>query len=970
MRLTKDNNHKNEKKRLNKNKSLIEDKSNIKYKMENTYLQEKLKKYNNNLLKENQKVKNLKESIGSKQFQSNINIYKNNKKLISKKNLQNIKDVEKNSIYSKNKTISLNTNNNINIGNNINIITNNHILENNDNTKDNQLKNNLLDKNRGIITDYNLTKKINNEMYNNNLNNIININDDDINRMKRIKEATGNVDRKFKAKNTSMEHRYSRFNKDIVMSDGDLMNDEDNFQIRRNHIYSHPYKYNSPNSFYDYTYKHQFNANNEEKNILNDNCLYNKNFTNLDDDGDRFYNNFYKLKYEKKSNNNNNNNRNKYNSLLSYNEKMNKFNYTNDIQSKTSNSFYIRKSPLNTLNNKNLITNRDFSEDKDEKEQNIYSSYMNYMNNNNRENKKTTKHKGKYHSMIEDNELPLSPYRNYANTNNNYPDNNYNPDEFHSIRRSKNRIRIIKKNNNTSIQEYNLSLGGDNDMDNYQNEFRMMDNRFNNNYHEPYDLKMHYNHFSKNRLSITNSQFNINSKNSNINLTKENYNSNKTNNISNSSLNKKSNLSNNKNNINSSKSSNNLISTPNFSDTGKTPNRYDNSSNQKVKAFNNNETNEKNNSNSINNSNNEENSQYKIMVKKRAKNDIPIPSGGMKRRNSSSNSLNKNINKNINYEICYNEKINFIPINEEKNIKQENKFLFENENEIIDYIYNKFEEERKKKSYFNRKLRFTGFVLSKKYKGKNLYDVRIEDDIDKINQQLKDEHILINEKQVEFKFVEENKIEENKDVINDDKKYNELIEENKLLKLEKEKMNKKDIVKNELIKKLDNEKQNLIEEIEKLKNEIEDLKGINNKNKAPLKIENNILFYINKINEKNKEQNSNMIENIIRNEENKEKEFYIKENKNLLDIINNSGVHDENNNSEKKEKKEKKLINLINIIKNRNENEKKYEKIENTEVNKKFDDNIIFNEDINTQKNNFLGNNLTNKEEVNSQEEI
>jgi hypothetical protein len=358
------------------------------------------------------------------------------------------------------------------------------------------------------------------------------------------------------------------------------------------------------------------------------------------------------------------------------------------------------------------------------------------------------------------------------------------------------------------------------------------------------------------------------------------------------------------------------------------------------------------------------------MVKKRAKNDIPIPSGGMKRRNSSSNSLNKNINKNINYEICYNEKINFIPINEEKNIKQENKFLFENENEIIDYIYNKFEEERKKKSYFNRKLRFTGFVLSKKYKGKNLYDVRIEDDIDKINQQLKDEHILINEKQVEFKFVEENKIEENKDVINDDKKYNELIEENKLLKLKKEKMNKKDIVKNELIKKLDNEKQNLIEEIEKLKNEIEDLKGINNKNKAPLKIENNILFYINKINEKNKEQNSNMIENIIRNEENKEKEFYIKENKNLLDIINNSGVHDENNNSEKKEKKEKKLINLINIIKNRSENEKKYEKIENTEVNKKFDDNIIFNEDINTQKNNFLGNNLTNKEEVNSQEEI
>ena len=42
--------------------------------------------------------------------------------------------------------------------------------------------------------------------------------------------------------------------------------------------------------------------------------------------------------------------------------------------------------------------------------------------NNNIERKNTSKHKGKYNSMIEDNELPLSPYKNYANTNNNYPD--------------------------------------------------------------------------------------------------------------------------------------------------------------------------------------------------------------------------------------------------------------------------------------------------------------------------------------------------------------------------------------------------------------------------------------------------------------------------------------------------------------------------------------------------------------------
>ena len=115
--------------------------------------------------------------------------------------------------------------------------------------------------------------------------------------------------------------------------------------------------------------------------------------------------------------------------------------------------------------NNNLINNRDIPNDKDIKDENIFTSYMNYMNNN-IERKNTSKHKGKYNSMIEDNELTLSPYKNYANTNSNYPDKNYIPNNFHSIRRRKNRIRIIKNNNNSSIQEYNLSLGGDNDMNN------------------------------------------------------------------------------------------------------------------------------------------------------------------------------------------------------------------------------------------------------------------------------------------------------------------------------------------------------------------------------------------------------------------------------------------------------------------------------------------------------------------------
>ena len=1024
--MTKTNlNIKNEKRKLNKNKSLIQDKPNINYKIENPYLQEKLKKFNNNLTKEKPKEKNLKELYGSKQFQSNTNIYNNTKKILQNKNSSQIgKGIERTSIYTKNKTISVNSNSNINIGNNINIITNNHIQKN------------LID-NRGILTDFNLPKKTQNEIYNNNinnLNNIINTNNDDNDneRMNRIKEATGNENRRFKGKNSSMEHRYRRFNKEIVMSDGDLMTDEDNVDFRRNHIYSHPYKYKSPNSLYNNTYKYQYNAD-KENNFLNNNYFYNKDkdFENLDEGGETFYNNFYKLKYIKKSFNNNINNRNKYNSLISYNEP-NQYNYTNDIQSKTSNSFYVHKSPINTHNNinNNIITNRDYSNDIDEDE-NIYTNYMNYVNNKkdkNNKGKNTLKYKGRYHSMIEENDLPLSPYKNYANTNNNYMDNNSNKDEFKSIRRSKNKIRIVKKNNNTSIQEYNLSVG-DNDTDNYrnENEYKLINDRdrINNaNLHEKTDLKKYFYHFSQNIQPITNNQFNINSINPKNNMPTNNFNTiSQKNNIGSSSK-KKTDLSNNESNISNSKSTNNLISTPNFSDTGKTPKRPNNfiNQNQKINPFNNNESNNENNnnSNSINNSNNEENSQYKIMVKKRPKNDIPVPIGGVKRRNSSSISLNKNLNKiiNKNFEICNNDIINYISnIPKEKNDdkkainknENENKLIFDNENEMIDYIYNKFEEERKKKSYFNRKLRFTGFVLSKKYKGKNLYDIRIEDDINKINQQLKDEQVLINDKQVEFIFVDEEKngAKNNIDTNNNDiiNKNNELIEENNQLKIEKEKMNRKDMYKNELIKKLDNEKQNFIEEIEKLKDQIEELRKENNKYKLQNnnnEVENYVSFNINKnksndeikmsdeksenqINMQNK-NNNNIIVNLNNNDIiNNNYKSDIDNNNILLNQNNNNNNEDnletkEKNLSENKnntDKKEKKLAFLLDKIMNKSNNKNEELINDKEEINKEKlilnnldkenkDNNINNNQALeqkeNLEKNNIKDSQISNKE--------
>jgi hypothetical protein len=292
------------------------------------------------------------------------------------------------------------------------------------------------------------------------------------------------------------------------------------------------------------------------------------------------------------------------------------------------------------------------------------------------------------------------------------------------------------------------------------------------------------------------------------------------------------------------------MSSPNFSIIGKSPKKLNNITGQKLKSSNN-EINADNITKS--NKNNNENI-------KKSKNDNRSSSSDIRGKSTSTKNINKNVNKNKNdFKICYNEKINYFGVEKEQkdinnnkddnknnnsnnNDNNENKFVFENENDIIDYIYNKFEEERKKKNYFNRKLRFTGFVLSKKYKGKNLCDIRIEDDVDKINQQLKDEQILIGDKKVEFRFCEDidNKGNLNANTDYEDKinkinnELNELMEQNKKLKAENEKLNKKDMVKNDLIKKLDKEKENLIEEIEKLKEDIEKLKNNSKKDEDKL----------------------------------------------------------------------------------------------------------------------------------------
>ena len=836
MRLIKENAQTNNIKiKINKTKSLIDEIHNIKYKIENNLFQDKIRKNNNNIIKES-----LRDSNGNKKFQSNANVYKPNKNIQNKVTTQVKKDPEKKIIYAKNKIVSLNTNNNINIGNNINIITNNGIL-------DNEIKNQENNKNNNIITEINILKKSSGNMDNSTdriINSISPVNSINVNnnRINRIKDSIVNENKRIRGRNISMEHINPKFSRDIIMSDAELTTDEENLFFKKNNIYYRPNKCNSPTSFNNNNLNQHFKLINKDniytkRTKLKNNFFYNKEIDNLDEIGGSLYHNNYQLKYQKPNNELINRNSCKYTSTNNYDNKPNKIKfYNNDNQTKNIDEIFLHKSLINANRiNKNLITNRDMSYD-----DYTYSNNLNTLRNSGEINRSHKMRRN--HSVIEENDMALSPDKNYFNTNCNYLDD---MNIFRPNRRSSNNVRIVKKNNNTSIQEYNLSVGDDSDnkemdmdmdldMEAYGNNFRVnkRNNRktfnfndyiMNRSMNENISLKKYYDNYAKNVQPISNNQFKINGTSAH-NYKIANYENKKSYNVQ----------------IDEN-SKNNNMSSPNFSIIGKSPKKLNYIIEQKLKLSN----------NEINADNKKATNKNKNENIKSPKNDIRSSSSDIKGKSISTKNINKNINKNLNdFKICYNEKINYFGIEKVKkdinsnksdnssDINTENKFVFENENDIIDYIYNKFEEERKKKSYFNRKLRFTGFVLSKKYKGKNLCDIRIEDDIDKINQQLKDEQILIGDKKVEFRFCEDSKGDQNADYENKINKINselnELMEQNKKLRQENEKLNKKDSVKNDLIKKLDKEKENLIEEIEKMKEEIEKLKNNSKKDEDKL----------------------------------------------------------------------------------------------------------------------------------------
>jgi len=775
---------KNERKNIFKNKSLFEGNQNQKSNFENNYLQNRIKRLKINNQKETLKEKNL-NHLASNYLLNNSNVYKPNKKLFSNRNIKN--DLERNNIYLNDiKHISSIVNNNINIDNKANFLLNtNHMhikSENNVKINDNSL-NNRLNSDNFIYND------IDDYSYNT-------INAIHYNKLDKKNEEKVNQKSKNKEKNISFELRHRRNNRDdMTLDDIDETSNNENQKIGKINypIYSKIYKSNSPDSNYN-NIKYKTTIDDRQNNLSDriGETHNNNKYINERSQKMAFNNHFNKANincYNKKNRNH----------LYFINEN----NYINkrEDQNRTANNFYMNKKQKHTARN-------------------INNNYFNYINNKNNINLNRNLLNRQYiNSMtIEDN----NQYSSYDEEHNlTYLNNNRNEGNKTS-RRSKNKSKIkIIKNNNSNIIEYNLDISDIiDDTDEYKSEFNneKVHNKykiFNNINLKKHNIQKNF-VFSKNIRPIITAQFSIEGIKNIFNLiNKNNYNT-------------KINILTNNNETNSRK---HLLSTPK---------RSNSINGGKITLFNNNNYNREGN----NNMNIEfDNISYnKILIKKRPKNEIPKPSLLNKRKNSSSsfNSNKNNIKFNRKFEIS---KIDNIIINPKED---NNKICFNSENEIVDYINRKFEDENKK-NYFNKKLRFTGFVLSKKYKGKDLYEIRIEDDLDKINYQLKEEKVVINNKQVELIFSSNNHYCN----IN-------LEDEIKKLKAENEKLYKKEIVQNDLINKLDKEKQKMIEEIENMKKNIEEsnniIKKLNkdldnkmNKNFL-LKIENNSSFSINKIN--------------------------------------------------------------------------------------------------------------------------
>ena len=351
-------------------------------------------------------------------------------------------------------------------------------------------------------------------------------------------------------------------------------------------------------------------------------------------------------------------------------------------------------------------------------------------------------------------------------------------------------------------------------------------------------------------------------------------------------------------------------------------------------------------------------------------------------------STDKNHKKNENENNIINKEFNTIEILPKKNeVKKEliqiekvdninillnkendgNNFIFKNEEEIWKFIKNKMTNEKEEE--YNNKMKYNYFTLVKKFQGKILYEICLENNIDEINNILEKENVKVQNESVKLitkKSLNEISNEINYDNDNEIKilniKNEEIIKENEILKNNissmkettkklEEKINllneRLSSCENELISKQiiinQNEKQinELNLQIEKYKKEINEKsnksKGNKNTFKNNLKIINNVAFDIINIFKNKIEENKiiYLIENFnheyknipLKREEQREKKKEIKKEKN--NIIKLEKTEEKNDKDIIITNNMKDKINIFNNINNKDKDIKKEENIPN-----------------------------------------
>ena len=264
------------------------------------------------------------------------------------------------------------------------------------------------------------------------------------------------------------------------------------------------------------------------------------------------------------------------------------------------------------------------------------------------------------------------------------------------------------------------------------------------------------------------------------------------------------------------------------------------------------------------------------------------------------------------------EKNNEINILQNISNKYKNFIIFKNEEEIWKYIKNKMSEE-KEKEYYNNKMKYNYFTLIKKFHGKILYEIDLENNIDEINYIFEKENVKIENEPIKL-------IKKSSDKIDiDNSLYNEINE----LKTKNDDINKENETLKNNIYLLKQETNKLNEELFTLKEKLKIYeKELNEKNN----IINDYEIKLKELNQQFKEYKENIIKESNQNKKEIQNSF-----KNNFEIIKND-IFDIININKNKIKKNN-IIFLIEYFrheyknnKNIQKNEEKKEKITTNEI--------------------------------------